>query len=49
MIEILMAALASRINHRMPPVMPQPNVWDLFRLTIPIVGLGLAIALSVTQ
>ena len=49
MIEILMAALASRMNHKMSPAMPQPSVWDLFRLTILIVGLGLAVALSVTQ
>lgn len=44
MIEILMAALITRIEQKAPPTMPQPNAVDQVRVAILLAGLLAALA-----
>jgi hypothetical protein len=48
MIEILMAALITRIEPKAPPTMPQPNVVDQVRLAVLVVGLLVALVFAAT-
>ena len=48
MIEILMAALITRLDAKTPPVMPQPTAMDQVRLAILLVGLLAALIFAVT-
>ncbi|UJW86503.1 hypothetical protein [Devosia sp. SL43] len=48
MIEILMAALITRLGAKTPPAMPQPTALDQVRLAILLVGLLAAFAIAVT-
>jgi hypothetical protein len=47
MIEILMAALITRIEERAPLAMPRPNVWDQVRLAGLLIGLLAALAFAI--
>ena len=49
MIEILMAALITRLDAKTPPAMPQLTAMDQVRLAIILVGLLTAILLAVTR
>lgn len=48
MIEILMAALITRLDAKTLPAMPQPSTMDQVRLAILLVGLLAAIVFAVT-
>jgi hypothetical protein len=47
MIEILMAALITRIEQKAPLAMPQPNAGDQVRLAILVIGLLAALAYAI--
>ena len=44
MIEILLAALATRVDQETPPILPEPDDWDLLRLAVLLVALVVALA-----
>lgn len=48
MIEILMAALITRIERKTPPIMPQLGAVDQVRLAILLVGLLAALVFAIT-
>jgi hypothetical protein len=48
MIEILLAALVTRIEQKVPPTLPQPSAVDRVRLAILVVGLSVALIFAAT-
>ena len=44
MIEILLAALITRVDQETSPILPEPDDWDLVRLAVFLVTLVVALA-----